>query len=227
MAGAGKKTFTAGDVLTASEVNTYLMEQSVMVFADEAARTAAIPSPSEGMVTYINSGDRAEGLYTFTGGLWVSARSAVPGFSATNSAAQTITANTLTVVTLGTETYDHGGVFASNTFTVPSGYAGKWLLVGQVSWLANSTGDNKVTYITRQASGGGAPTLSNVIAAQAFMGVSTFIRVRANLSTIFNATAGDLFKLCVTHDGSGTQQVLANDPANGNPVSFQAIWLGS
>ena len=32
MAGAGKKTFTAGEVLTASDVNTYLMEQSVMYF---------------------------------------------------------------------------------------------------------------------------------------------------------------------------------------------------
>ena len=53
MAGLGKKTFTAGSVLTASDVNGYLMEQSVMVFASSAARSSAIPSPSAGMVTYL------------------------------------------------------------------------------------------------------------------------------------------------------------------------------
>ena len=224
---SGRKTFVAGDILTASQVNDFLMDQSTMVFDTEAARGSAIAAPTEGMITYINSGDRAEGLYTYTGGVWVSARTALPGFSATNSAAQTITANAFTVVTLGTETYDHGGVFASNTFTVPTGYAGKWLLIGQVSWTAINSADNKVVYITRQATGGGAPTLSNVIAAQAYMGSSSFVRVRGNISTIFNASVGDLFKLCVTQDGTGTIQVLANDPANGNPVFFQAVWLGS
>lgn len=52
MAGAGYKLFVDGDILTASEVNTYLMQQSVMVFATAAARTSAIAAPSEGMVTY-------------------------------------------------------------------------------------------------------------------------------------------------------------------------------
>jgi hypothetical protein len=52
MAGAGKKTFTAGEILTASDTNTYLMEQTVMNFAGTAARASAIPTPSEGMTTY-------------------------------------------------------------------------------------------------------------------------------------------------------------------------------
>ena len=52
MAGAGFTTFTDGQVLTAAQVNNYLMEQSVMVFATAAARTTALPTPSEGMVTY-------------------------------------------------------------------------------------------------------------------------------------------------------------------------------
>jgi hypothetical protein len=53
VAGLGKKTFVAGAVLTAAEVNGYLMDQSVMVFASDAARSSAIPSPSAGMVTYL------------------------------------------------------------------------------------------------------------------------------------------------------------------------------
>ena len=42
MAGAGYKLFNTGDVLTAAQVNTYLQQQTVMVFADATARTAAL-----------------------------------------------------------------------------------------------------------------------------------------------------------------------------------------
>ena len=54
MAGAGFRTFSVGEVLTANNVNTYLMQQSVMVFATAAARTSGIAAPSEGMLTYLS-----------------------------------------------------------------------------------------------------------------------------------------------------------------------------
>lgn len=47
------KTFVNGYGLTASELNAYLMNQSVMVFADSSARTAAISAPTEGMLSYL------------------------------------------------------------------------------------------------------------------------------------------------------------------------------
>jgi hypothetical protein len=50
---AGRKNFVAGSILTAADVNAFLMDQSVMVFDDDTARTAAIPTASEGMVTYL------------------------------------------------------------------------------------------------------------------------------------------------------------------------------
>jgi hypothetical protein len=53
MAGLGRKIFTAGDVLTASDVQNYLMDQTVMNFAGTAARSSAIATPTEGMVTYL------------------------------------------------------------------------------------------------------------------------------------------------------------------------------
>jgi hypothetical protein len=49
---AGRKGFVAGEILTAADVNSFLMDQAVMVFDDATARTTAIPSPVEGMVTY-------------------------------------------------------------------------------------------------------------------------------------------------------------------------------
>jgi hypothetical protein len=57
MAGAGFKTFSAGEVLTAADVNTYIMQQQIMVFADATARDAAITAPAEGMFAYLKDTD--------------------------------------------------------------------------------------------------------------------------------------------------------------------------
>jgi len=53
MSGLGYKVFTAGEVLTAANVNGYLMSQSVMVFDDSTARTSAIGTPTAGMMSYL------------------------------------------------------------------------------------------------------------------------------------------------------------------------------
>jgi hypothetical protein len=62
-----RKTFTAGEVLAAADVNTFLMDQSVMTFADSAARGSAIGTATEGMVTYLEDTD---GLELWNGTAW-------------------------------------------------------------------------------------------------------------------------------------------------------------
>ena len=69
--GSGFKNFTAASVLTASDVNNYLMEQSVMSFASTGARDTQIISPEDGMVAYIGSNDSSEGIYSWNGTKWV------------------------------------------------------------------------------------------------------------------------------------------------------------
>jgi hypothetical protein len=70
MAGAGYRLFATGDVLTAAQVNTYLQQQTVMVFADSSARTSALSGVlAEGMVTYLQSDDT---VYVYNGSAWVS-----------------------------------------------------------------------------------------------------------------------------------------------------------
>jgi hypothetical protein len=54
MAGAGYRLFNTGDVLTAAQVNTYLQQQVIMVFADSTARTTALSGVlAEGMFSYL------------------------------------------------------------------------------------------------------------------------------------------------------------------------------
>jgi len=70
--GSGFKTFSPGDVLTASDVNNFLMEQSVMSFADSAARTSAIGTANfeEGMVAYLQDTKK---IQVYNGTAWVDA----------------------------------------------------------------------------------------------------------------------------------------------------------
>jgi hypothetical protein len=52
-----RKVFTAGEVLAASDVNSFLMDQTIMTFAGTAARGSAIGSATVGMVSYLEDID--------------------------------------------------------------------------------------------------------------------------------------------------------------------------
>jgi hypothetical protein len=68
MAGAGYKLFATGDVLTAAQVNTYLMQQTTMVFASSAARTTALSGViAEGMLSYLTD---TNALQYYDGAAW-------------------------------------------------------------------------------------------------------------------------------------------------------------
>jgi hypothetical protein len=54
MAGLGYKLFASGEVLTAANLQGYAVDQSTMVFASSAARTAALAAPSQGMISFLN-----------------------------------------------------------------------------------------------------------------------------------------------------------------------------
>ena len=69
MAGAGFKVYATGDLITATEFNTYLQEQVVMVFDDSTARDSAISSPSEGMFAYLKD---TNALVFYNGSSWAS-----------------------------------------------------------------------------------------------------------------------------------------------------------
>lgn len=50
---SGFKTFAVSEVLTAADVNNYLMEQAVAVFANSSARDSAISSPEDGQACFL------------------------------------------------------------------------------------------------------------------------------------------------------------------------------
>lgn len=65
---SGFRTWTPLEVITASNVQGYLQDQTVMVFADAAARTSAVVVPTEGMLSWLED----ENAYQYySGSAWV------------------------------------------------------------------------------------------------------------------------------------------------------------
>ena len=123
MAGAGYKSFSSGDVLTASDVNTFLMQQTVMVFADATARNSAISSPTEGMLTFLKSDDTV--YYADAGGSWVA-----------YIGAGDITG--VTITTNATDGLSGGAVATSGAFPSTLKFAPNGLSAGAVTVASDS-----------------------------------------------------------------------------------------
>lgn len=69
MAGLGHRAWIPGEIIAANNIQQYLMDQSVQVYANAAARTAAlIGFISDGMVSYLKD---TNSLEIFDGTSWV------------------------------------------------------------------------------------------------------------------------------------------------------------
>lgn len=157
MAGAGYKLFTTGSVLTAADVNTYLNEQTVMVFNNATARTTALSGVlAEGMVSYLkdtnatevydgsawvgigNSGD----ITAVTAGTGISGGGTSGAVTITNSMATEITASGDIIVGTGSGTFDNlpigttGQVLTADTTVSP--YKVKWASPSAASFVGCS-----------------------------------------------------------------------------------------
>lgn len=110
-AGLGYKEFTTGDVLTAADANGYLASQVVMVFASAAARTSAITSPQEGMISFRKDADAME---YYSGSAWVAVDSAA-GTGGWTSLATGSLSGTSTTVSITTTGYKELVIFQKDT----------------------------------------------------------------------------------------------------------------
>jgi hypothetical protein len=72
------KVFSNGSVLNASDLNDYLMNQSVMVFSSSATRASALTAPVEGMLTWLQDANRYQ---YYTGTVWADLTDEPSGWS--------------------------------------------------------------------------------------------------------------------------------------------------
>ena len=129
MAGAGFRTFADGEVLTAALVQGYLQDQAVMVFADTAARTAAIGTAvvSEGMFTYLKDTDTLE---YYSGSSWVPFSAGAKGGGADQIFYENGTAVTTSYsITSGYNAMTAGPVSIGTAATVTVPVGSEWTIV--------------------------------------------------------------------------------------------------
>ena len=133
-AGLGFKTFVTGDVLTAGDTNGYLM-QGVWVFADAAARTAAVTSPQEGNMSYLKDTNSTE---YYTGSAWA------PVSAGGGKVLQVVMGTTTTAVSNSTNTYADTTLTATITPTLATS---KVLVLVSQNGLNKSNGNaaNRMT----------------------------------------------------------------------------------
>ena len=159
-----RKIFTAGEILTAADVNTNLMDQAVMVFDDSAARGSAIPSPIEGMVTYLSDSDA---LFSYSGAAWVPAVNTASIVDGNVSSAKLGTGTILQVVQ---------GVMTANFSTASATYVD---ITGLTVNITPRSTSSKVLVLVKIPS----------INSSAGGSTSEFI-LRRDSTNIYNGTAG-------------------------------------
>ena len=165
MAGLGYKLFTAGEVLTAANVNGYLM-QGVMVFDDSSARSSAIGTAvAEGMVAYLKDTNAVE---KYTGAAWENVQAAGAGFASSTATAYTVADS------------DAGNILQfTNAGTVTISTATAFTAGQQVQILADGTaltiaGDGGVTLAGAGTAGTAVSfTVGNQYEAVAIVGVGS------------------------------------------------------
>jgi len=128
------KVFTNGSVLQASEINDNLMRQSVMVFSNAAARSAALTVPLEGMITWLEDVNAHE---YYNGSAWV-ALTTPTGISLVHTS--TYTGQTsITINNVFSATYDNYLIQMFNTQNT-SNSDSTWTLVNGGTPAASNWG---------------------------------------------------------------------------------------
>ena len=110
-AGLGFKDFVTGEVLTAADVDGYLM-QGIWVFANATARDAAVTSPQEGNACYLKDTNE---VLTYSGSAWVAVGATGPTSYGLTSGKNAFINSNFGVWQRGTSISIAGGT--SNTYT--------------------------------------------------------------------------------------------------------------
>jgi hypothetical protein len=207
-AGLGFKTFTTGEVLTAGDVNGYLM-QGILVFASEAARDSSITSPQEGQFAFTKDNNS---LWYYTGSAWAAsgATGDIEGVTAgvgisgggtsgtvtiTNSMATAIDAKGDLVVGTGADTFSRLAVGTNNyVLTADSAEA------TGMKWAA-AAGGGKVLQVVQASTTSGVTiastsyTDSNLSATITPTSASSKILVLVSQSISMNRDAQEMYNV--------------------------------
>lgn len=217
MAGLGYKTYAAYDILTAAQVQGYLQDQTTMVFASSAARSAALVSPTQGMRSFLSDsntywqyyeaysaatnpgGSSVAGWFPAEGTVLFAGKRSNTGLAITTATYTAVTFNTFSCAgsTSNTTTIQINSATAPGTFTVrQNGWYRLSMNVPMGAW-SSTAGSARA-----MASNRNSATYSTNTLTQQTEGGTTAPQVMTDTATVLLAT-GDVLRMFIWQDSGG------------------------
>jgi len=129
-----------------------------------------------------------------------------PAFSVRKSSSQTLSHNSSTLITFDTEMVDTDNAFSSNTFTVPSGKGGKYMVGCMVKPNANGDLSEAISMLYVNSSSG---TTNKSIYTQFNKSNETTYTLPMMWSTVLDLSAGDTLQVYASiYSIGGTSDTL-------------------
>ena len=233
-AGLGFKDFTTGEVLTAADVDGYLM-QGIWVFASTAARDAAVTAPAEGNFAFTKD---TNSLWYYDGAAWVAsgATGDIEGVTAgvgisgggtsgtvtvTNSMATAMTTSGDLIQATGSGTFARLGTGTSGQYLTTNGTTNSWATptAAGANYSLLNTGGTALT-------GADTITVSGISGANKIMvritnasvvnsGADMTIRFNSNTSSVYSRFGGGM-----TADNAYSSNVFFNNGNTGTSFPF-------
>jgi hypothetical protein len=194
-AGLGFKDFVTGEVLTAADVDGYLM-QGVWVFASAAARDAAVTAPSEGNFAYLK--DTNVTTY-YTGSAWANLDT---------------TGMTNPMTTTGDTIYSSSG---STPARLGIGSTGNVLTVagGVPTWAAPAGGSSALTQMVPSSTANSGGSVSTSASGEVtFTGVTSI-----SLNGVFTSTYTNYLIITDSIIASGNADITMRMRASGSDTT--------
>lgn len=131
---SGYRTWTPGEIITASNVQEYLQDQTVMVFGSDSVRSTAIPVPVEGQLTWLQDDDKYQ---YYDGASWTDLIQPITG----GTAGQPYVSNGGTAFA---SFRDMGAEYITTTITNKT--AAYTAVAGDTNTVLNSNASSNVTF---------------------------------------------------------------------------------
>jgi hypothetical protein len=217
MAGSGIRVFSSGEILTAAQVNGYLMDQTVTRFADAATRDAAFggvgqPVLTEGRLCYLDDTNLVQfydgaswqdsGQFTVADGAITTVKLADNSVTSDKIAPGTVIAADIAAGSI-TNTEINASAAIADTKLATISTAGK---VSNSATTATSSNTNSAI-IARDSSGNFTATTANLTSA------SVSGTVSASAATVVSASVSGRF------DGTTIREAVTDTSVSGGVVT--------
>jgi hypothetical protein len=185
------KTFTAGEILTASDVMTYLMNQ-VVVVCTSGTRPS---SPTEGRVIFETDTNK---LMAYDGSAWQELNMTdTPRVRAVREATQSLTTGSTIAIQYDTAPQNPRTMWSAGNpsrLTVPAGGGGTYVIGGAAQFAPAATGSRQL-----------AVDISGTTQIrQTIPSIGSGLATRVNISYVCTVAAGEYVEITARQDSGGT-----------------------